>query len=41
MKKSLSLWTHDENGLDYRLVGDYYIPLISMPEEKRHIGRWA
>ena len=41
MKKNLSLWTHDENGLDYRLVGDYYIPLIIMPEERRHIGRWG
>ena len=41
MKKNLSLWTHDENGLDYRLVGDYYIPIITMPEEKRQIGRWG
>lgn len=41
MKKKLSLWTHDENGLDYKLVGDYYIPIITMPEEKRQIGRWG
>ena len=39
--KNLSLWMHDENGLDYRLVGDYYIPIITMPEEKRYIGRWG
>ena len=39
--KNLSLWTRDENGLDYRLVGDYYIPIITMPEEKRYIGRWG
>ena len=41
MKKNLSLWTHDENGLDYRLIGDYYIPIITMPEEKHYIGRWG
>ncbi len=32
--KSLPLWTHDENGLDYQLVGDYYIPLITISEER-------
>ena len=39
--RNLSLWAHDENGLDYRLVGDYCIPIITMPEEKRYIGRWG
>ena len=30
---------HDpDNGLDYILVGDYYIPLIQVPEETRDIG---
>ena len=30
---------HDtENGLDYILVRDYYIPLIQVPEETRDIG---
>lgn len=30
---------HDEkNGLDYILVGDYYIPLIRVAEETRDIG---
>lgn len=33
---------HDEsNGLDYVLVGDYYIPDLKLPEESRLIGRWG
>jgi len=34
---------HDEaNGLDYILVGDYYIPVIELPEEDdRPIGKWG
>ena len=33
---------HDEkNGLDYVLVGDYYIPDLRIPEEHRPIGRWG
>ena len=33
---------HDEsNGLDYVLVGDYYIPDLKLPEESRTIGRWG
>ena len=34
---------HDEaNGLDYVLVGDYYIPAIELPEDDdRPIGRWG
>ncbi|MCD8363880.1 MAG: TnpV protein [Lachnospiraceae bacterium] len=35
---------HDkENGLDYVLVGDYYIPDLRLdaPEEKRTIGKWG
>lgn len=33
---------HDEsNGLDYVLVGDYYIPGLQLPEESRPIGRWG
>ncbi len=34
---------HDEaNGLDYVLVGDYYIPAIELPEEDdRPIGKWG
>lgn len=30
-----------ENGIDYVLVGDYYIPNIKLPEEHRPIGRWG
>ena len=30
-----------ENGIDYVLVGDYYIPILKLPEEKRSIGRWG
>ena len=34
---------HDEaTGLDYVLVGDYYIPVIGLPEEgDRPIGKWG
>lgn len=30
-----------ENGIDYVLVGDYYVPDLKLPEEKRSIGRWG
>ena len=37
--KELKPMIHDEkNGLDYILVGDYYIPLIRVTEETRDIG---
>lgn len=34
---------HDEaSGIDYILVGDYYIPAIELPEEDdRPIGKWG
>ena len=34
---------HDEtSGLDYILVGDYYIPIIELPENNdRPIGKWG
>ena len=34
---------HDEtNGLDYALVGDYYIPAIELPEDDdRPVGKWG
>ena len=38
MKKLEPLIHDSENGLDYILVGDYYIPLIQVPEEIRDIG---
>lgn len=30
-----------ENGIDYVLVGDYYVPELSLPNETRSIGRWG
>ena len=31
----------DRNGLDYVLVGDYYLTVLSLPEETRPIGYWG
>ena len=31
----------DSNGLDYVLVEDYYLPVLSLPEETRPIGYWG
>ena len=31
----------DSNGLDYVLIGDYYIPDLKLPEESCPIGRWG
>jgi len=31
----------DRNGLDYVLVGDYYLPVLSLPEETRPIEYWG
>ena len=30
-----------ENGIDYELVCDFYIPLLELPKEDRPIGRWG
>ena len=30
-----------ENGIDYILVGDYYIPDLKLPEEHRLIGKYG
>ena len=30
-----------ENGIDYVLVGDYYVPDLKLPEENRPIGRFG
>ena len=30
-----------ENGNDYILIGDYYIPDLKLPEENRPIGRYG
>lgn len=40
--KELESRIHDENnGLDYELVGDYYIPVLAVPEGHRPIGRYG
>ena len=41
--KELKPRIHDEaNGLDYVLAGDYYIPVIELPEDDdRPIGKWG
>ena len=30
-----------ENGIDYILIGDYYIPDLKLPEERRPIGKYG
>ena len=30
-----------ENGIDYTLSGDCYLPELRLPEDKRPIGRWG
>ena len=30
-----------KNGIDYVLVGDYYIPDLNLPEEERPIGKYG
>lgn len=30
-----------ENGIDYILAGDYYVPDLKLSEEKRPIGHWG
>ena len=30
-----------ENGIEYVLVGDYYIPQLELPKEDRPLGRWG
>ena len=30
-----------ENGLEYTLVGDYFLPNLTLPEEHRPIGKWG
>ena len=30
-----------ENGMDYVLVDDYYVPEMKLPEEKRNIGDYG
>lgn len=30
-----------ENGLEYTLVGDYFLPNLALAEERRPIGKWG
>ena len=30
-----------ENGMDYVLAGDFYVPDLKLPEEHRPIGHWG
>ena len=41
--KELKPRIHDEaHGLDYVLAGDYYIPVIELPEDDdRRVGKWG
>ena len=33
---------HDKNnGLDYILVGDYYLPTLALVEDSRPVGHWG
>lgn len=43
MMSELKAKIHDaETGIDYILVGDYYIPAIELPEDDdRPIGKWG
>ena len=33
--------TIQEHGIQYQLEGDYYLPVLELPEENRPIGRWG
>ena len=33
--------TIQEHGIRYQLEGDYYLPILELPEENRPIGRWG
>ena len=30
-----------ENGIAYELIGDYYIPILKLPDEERSIGKYG
>jgi hypothetical protein len=32
---------HEQNGLWYERSGDFYIPMLRLPEEGRPIGKWG
>ena len=31
----------NENGIEYKQTGDYYIPVLELSEEKRSIGKYG
>ena len=33
--------TIQKHGIRYQLEGDYYLPVLELPEENRPIGRWG
>ena len=33
--------TIQEHGIRYQLEGDYYLPVLKLPEENRPLGRWG
>ena len=33
--------TIQEHGIQYQLEGDYYLPVLELPEENHPIGRWG
>ena len=33
--------TIQEHGIRYQLEGDYYLPVLELPEENRPLGRWG
>ena len=37
----MAVLTFVQNGIDYILVGDYYIPDLKLPEEHRPIGKYG
>lgn len=41
MREQKKILHDDSNGLDYVLVGDYYLPMIDLPDETRPIGYWG
>ena len=41
MSKQKKIIHDDNNGLDYVLVEDYYIPMLALLEENRPIGYWG
>ena len=40
-KGGVDVYKRQENGIDYILIGDYYIPDLKLPEEHRPIGKYG